>query len=143
MAALLIEYGAEICARVADGRTILHLAAQQGHVPLIKLLLERSQLNTKIKEEREAAATALEEANSNDASETSSVEIIDKEELSDYPGEVNWNSNDDNEEPEVTEPEKIEDDIIDINIPDWDYKVNRVYLIGYSISIHIYMLLGR
>ncbi|KAI8049744.1 ankyrin repeat-containing domain protein [Syncephalis plumigaleata] len=128
MATLLIDHGAEICARVADGRTVLHLAAQQGHVPLIKLLLARSQLNEKIKEEREAAAAAaaLDETMSDAVSETSSVEMIDKEELSDYPGVINWNSNDDNEDPEVTDPEKIEDDIIDVNIPDWDYKMSAM-----------------
>ncbi|KAI9597685.1 ankyrin repeat-containing domain protein [Syncephalis fuscata] len=114
VAAFLIDQGARICARVADGRTVLHLAAQQGNSEIIRLLLARSEENRKAKEARESAAM-----------EIFSIDIIEKHELSDYPGRINWDQEADGET-EKLEPEEIDDDIIDISVVDWDFQLTAM-----------------
>ncbi|KAI9597730.1 ankyrin repeat-containing domain protein [Syncephalis fuscata] len=123
VAAFLIDQGARICARVADGRTVLHLAAQQGDSEIIRLLLARSEENRKAKEARESAA--MEDVVSDTASEASSIDIIEKHELSDYPGRINWDQEADGET-EKLEPEEIDDDIIDISVVDWDFQLTAM-----------------
>jgi hypothetical protein len=51
----LIDAGARMMARLVDGRTALHLAAQLGLGRVVEKLLERSKLNKEKAEEEEAA----------------------------------------------------------------------------------------
>jgi ankyrin repeat protein len=48
---ILIAHGARLVARLADGRTALHLAAARGNVEMVKMILDKSEQN----EEEEAA----------------------------------------------------------------------------------------
>jgi ankyrin repeat protein len=48
---ILIARGARLVARLADGRTALHLAAARGNVEIVKMILDKSEQN----EEEEAA----------------------------------------------------------------------------------------
>ncbi|EAU38562.1 predicted protein [Aspergillus terreus NIH2624] len=41
----LVDHGARLTARVADGRTALHFAAARGAVEIVRILLNRSELN--------------------------------------------------------------------------------------------------
>ncbi|KAL5358884.1 ankyrin repeat-containing domain protein [Aspergillus floccosus] len=41
----LVDHGARLTARVADGRTALHFAAARGAVEIVRILLSRSELN--------------------------------------------------------------------------------------------------
>ncbi|RKP04376.1 ankyrin repeat-containing domain protein, partial [Thamnocephalis sphaerospora] len=120
MIELLLEHGARVCARISDGRTVLHLAAQQGDVAAVRMLLAQSEKNRIAKEEREAAAAANAEADDAD-SETSSIDIIEKSELSDFPGEIDWSD-------ESTAESKADedDDIMEIDIPDWDLQMSAM-----------------
>ena len=52
----LIDAGARITSRLVDGRTSLHLAAQNGLDHVVKKLLERSQANQKTEDEKKAAS---------------------------------------------------------------------------------------
>jgi ankyrin repeat protein len=49
----LIEHGARIISRLADGFTALHIAAQRGNAAMIKALLERSEANGEEEELKE------------------------------------------------------------------------------------------
>lgn len=50
----LIEHGARLTARLADGKTALHLAASRGQVEMIRILMARSVENEEAEEERQA-----------------------------------------------------------------------------------------
>ncbi|KAF5656927.1 ankyrin repeat protein [Fusarium heterosporum] len=48
----LVEHGARLTARLADGKNALHLAAARGDVEIIKILMEKSIENEEAEEER-------------------------------------------------------------------------------------------
>jgi hypothetical protein len=125
VAARLVDAGARMSARLVDGRTALHLAAQLGMPGLIEALLARSAQN---------AAAA--EAESLPASEEHKDEDDDERPSSDD----DWSSDDAHEERsrakkdgatkdapaeavvsgEVPEDIMDEPDVLDVNLPDWD-----------------------
>lgn len=49
----LVDHGARLTARLADGRTALHLAASRGNTGMIKLLMEKSIENEEAEEEKQ------------------------------------------------------------------------------------------
>ncbi|KAI0151968.1 ankyrin [Hypoxylon sp. NC0597] len=49
----LVDNGARLIARLADGRTALHLAAARGDIEMVKILLEKSNANEEEEEERQ------------------------------------------------------------------------------------------
>ncbi|KAM0251165.1 hypothetical protein ACHAP5_001762 [Fusarium lateritium] len=49
----LVEHGARLTARLADGKNALHLAASRGDVEIIKILMEKSIENEEAEEERQ------------------------------------------------------------------------------------------
>ena len=51
----LISAGARLVARMANGHTALHLAAERGHVPIIEAIMERSERNEAEHEEVKSA----------------------------------------------------------------------------------------
>jgi len=50
----LVDHGARLTARLADGKTALHLAASRGQTEMIKILMEKSIENEEAEEERQA-----------------------------------------------------------------------------------------
>ncbi|KAI1364570.1 ankyrin repeat protein [Xylaria arbuscula] len=48
----LVDHGARLVARIADGRTALHLAAARGNLEMAKILLEKSNANEEKEEEK-------------------------------------------------------------------------------------------
>ncbi|KAI0521370.1 ankyrin repeat protein [Xylaria bambusicola] len=48
----LVDHGARLVARIADGRTALHLAAGRGNIEMVKILLEKSNANEEEEEEK-------------------------------------------------------------------------------------------
>lgn len=100
IAKLLIEKGASISAVRFDGRNILHLASQLGNLELIDMLLQKSKENQQLKE-----AKTSEDKRSDTGSDQEGFQIIERSEAT---GE---------DDSEVIP----EEDILDINLPDWDY----------------------
>ena len=49
----LVDHGARLIARLADGKTALHLAAERGNVEIVKILMEKSVANEAEEEEKE------------------------------------------------------------------------------------------
>ena len=149
----LIDAGARMMARLVDGRTALHLAAQLGLGHVVEKLLERSKLNKEKAEEEEAAEEAKAgetgadeddpmDGASEDKEDAKSEDIGDDEdgdededeggESSDgfeviNPEEVNEGAD---ANANIPEDDEDEPDILDVNIPDWDYGLTPL---GYAI----------
>ncbi|RYO79042.1 hypothetical protein DL766_009476 [Monosporascus sp. MC13-8B] len=49
----LVDHGARLTARLADGQTALHLAAARGNVHMVTILLEKSNINEEEEEEKQ------------------------------------------------------------------------------------------
>ncbi|TGJ87446.1 hypothetical protein E0Z10_g1316 [Xylaria hypoxylon] len=49
----LVDHGARLVARIADGRTALHLAAARGDIEMVRILLEKSNANEEEEEEKQ------------------------------------------------------------------------------------------
>ena len=79
----VIDAGARLVARLADGRTALHLAAQRGDIQIIRSILERSERNEEDHGEKEALKKEerkkAREAGTTDKAQTEAV--ISKKEL--------------------------------------------------------------
>jgi len=137
-------------ARLVDGRTALHLAAQLGLGHVVEKLLERSKLN-KEKAEEEDAAKESEEGDkaadeddpmggvSKDNEDAKSEDIGDDEDeeeeedgCSDDYEVINREEANDGVAADANIPEDDGDepDILDVNIPDWDYGLTPL---GYAI----------
>ena len=55
----LVDHGARLIARLADGQTALHLACTRGDINMVKILLERSEANEAEEEEKEEIGKKL------------------------------------------------------------------------------------
>lgn len=147
----LIDGGARMMARLVDGRTALHLAAQLGLSHVVEKLLERSNLNKEKAEEEEETAMETEEGEKvSDKDDPMDGTSKDKEE--DAKSEDIGEDDDDDEEEgdddefEVIDREEANDgaaadanipdddedepDILNVNIPDWDLGFTPL---GYAI----------
>ena len=145
----LIDAGARMMARLVDGRTALHLAAQLGLGHVIEKLLERSELN-KEKEEDEKATTEAEEGKTTadeddpmDGTSKDKEEEAKSEDIGADDDEEEAKEDDDYEiidradvivgvgaDANIPEDDEDEPDILDVNIPDWD---NGLTPLGYAI----------
>lgn len=137
----LINAGARMMARLVDGRTALHLAAQLGLAHVIEKLLERSKLNQEKAEEEEAVKEAEKGADEDDPMDGSGKDKEDdarSEDIGDdsEEDEEDGDDDDDDDDYEVIDREEAnggigtdanipeddgdEPDILDVNISDWD-----------------------
>ncbi|KAK2836870.1 hypothetical protein FQN49_006637, partial [Arthroderma sp. PD_2] len=137
----LVEHGARLIARLADGRMALHLAATRGNIEIIRILLNKS-------EENEAAEEAKKDMLRQEARNTDDeMDIVDEDpERSDN---GNCRDSDDGKTSFVTgsfvdvkkgvdgyrdgdnvpdEDNASEPDIIDINALAWDSKASPLHL---------------
>ncbi|KAH9847724.1 ankyrin [Lenzites betulinus] len=130
----LINAGARMTFRLVDGRTALHLAAQLDLPVVIHKLLERSAINAeKAKEESEVSKDDGEPADPEEDKmdvDESSEEDGDGEERNS--SEDDWSSDDEGKSKsahkapkpdtsQIPEDNKDTPDVIDINLPDWDF----------------------
>jgi len=140
----LVEAGARVTARLADGRTPLMLAAEVGSVEVAQLLLDRSKKNAEeeaakqkakeIEEQEKAAAKAAEE--------TSIAKSGSDDGSGEHDSEKSWNEVDDNASSEAVEvkkedaipsgeadpvlDEELLPDIIDLSAVDWHFHFNAL-----------------
>ncbi|KAK0492741.1 ankyrin repeat protein [Armillaria luteobubalina] len=135
----LIDAGARISARLVDGRSALHLAAQYDLLSVSQKLLERSAKNqTMVEEKHDDPSPPAERPSSEDdwTSEDDGVVSLDDEaDGDDEDGVDNSDSDSDGakdkgdeykrdnrmqETADVFEDEQNIPDILDVNSPDWD-----------------------
>ncbi|EPS41484.1 hypothetical protein H072_4612 [Dactylellina haptotyla CBS 200.50] len=154
---ILLDAGAKMVWRIVDGRTALHIAAARGESEIVKLLLLKSQENEEIRDEREdreRAAKGLpakkegedeemeDKQENNDEDEDMAEEDEDEDiEMVSEDGsvtartarsgassfvEVNKKKS---EEPEAGAlgAEEEQDDVLDLNLTDWDYQMSPLH----------------
>jgi ankyrin repeat protein len=110
VAQILVDAGARLTARNYDGRTILHLACQMGNTGLLETILKKSKANEEEKDKRGDTTDTTDAENSSDSD--GGFEKIKRSEARE-------------ELDEFAEPE--DDDILDVNLPDWDCCLNPLH----------------
>ncbi|KAK0455652.1 uncharacterized protein EV420DRAFT_1692258 [Desarmillaria tabescens] len=138
----LISAGARMSARLVDGRSALHLAAQYDLLPVLKKLLEYSAKNeTVVKEEEADEAVAAERPSSEDDWTSEDDGVVSLGDEDDGGGEDSNSDNEDGDSGEedgdeiderqssnpvkeeltnALEEEQNTPDVLDVNSPDWD-----------------------
>ncbi|TDL26647.1 ankyrin [Rickenella mellea] len=129
----LIDAGARMTARLVDGRTSLHLAAQYDLPEVVGAMLERSGFNEKEAEEKERAekeAKAIEEEKDADGDSTMADDDDGSEAIS---SEDDWSSEEEEEKKSDTKKSGQADsamipddnlelpDVFEVDALDWDF----------------------
>lgn len=133
----IVDSGARMIARMADGKTALHLAASRGSVEIIRILLTKSNENeeeeAKLQESRsKEKRRQLKESNDSgdDENEDSDEEMLDADDISrtsasfvkiDKDGNEAQGSSDDDEN-------NLDPDVFDINVVAWDSLASPLHL---------------
>ncbi|KAJ7165671.1 ankyrin repeat protein [Mycena crocata] len=136
----LVDAGARMTARLVDGRTTLHLAAQQDLLPVVRKLLERSAVNAEAlpkdadadDKDKDTVMAEPDRPSSEDdwSSEEDGMSASDEDEDADSEGSDNAkpkkaDAAERQSEPptnvgDLPEDETDEPDVFDINLADWD-----------------------
>ncbi|KAJ6544391.1 hypothetical protein B0H19DRAFT_1170529 [Mycena capillaripes] len=142
----LVDAGAQMTARLVDGRTTLHLAAQQDLLPVVRKLLERSAVNAEKRgknvdeeEDKDKGIKADPDRPSSEehwSSEADDMAVSDEEDGGsggsdgDKPGKANAADKQQSEPPanvgDLPEDETDQPDVFDINLADWDMTFTAV-----------------
>jgi ankyrin repeat protein len=141
----LVKHGCRLVARLADGRTALHLAAARGDIPILKIIMEKSEANEaeeEMKEIRRKGAKTKKEPPFPDPTNNGELDHSDEGELVDDDGSRDGVQSMatgsfvkvDHGKPE-TEGENLpeddnmdEPDFYDVNVLAWDTKVSPLHL---------------
>ncbi|CAG7956753.1 unnamed protein product [Penicillium nalgiovense] len=130
----LVDGGARMIPRMADGKTALHLAAARGHAEIIRILLTKSNEN----EEEEAKKEEVLKKNGKSEPSTAEDEDVDMIDHNDAVSHtsasyVKVEAEEENEEEDLTtydtlEEDNLEPDIYDINVVAWDSRTAPLHL---------------
>jgi ankyrin repeat protein len=129
----LVDGGARMISRMADGKTALHLAAARGHAEIIRILLTKSNEN----EEEEAKKEEMLKMNDKSEPSTAEDEDVDMIDQSDAVSHtsasyVKVEAEKEDEEEDLTTYDTLEEDdepdIYDINVVAWDSRTAPLHL---------------
>lgn len=84
----LVEHGARLTARLADGKNALHLAASRGDVEIIKILMEKSIENEEAEEERQEKKRQAAKSSKSDVKKEASRDEASEEDNDESDGEI-------------------------------------------------------
>ncbi|CAG8909526.1 unnamed protein product [Penicillium egyptiacum] len=130
----LVDGGARMIPRMADGKTALHIAAARGHTEIIRILLAKSNQN------EEEEAKKQETLKKNDKSETEpstagdeDIEMIDQTDAVSRTSASYVKVEAEEDEEDLTtydmlEENDLEPDIYDINVVAWDSRTAPLHL---------------
>ncbi|TFK67259.1 ankyrin [Pluteus cervinus] len=149
----LIDAGARMTARLVDGRSSLHLAAQYDQRNVIKKLLEKSAVNDEQAKEAEEKKKQEAEAKKNKKKKDEDAMDEDGDDADEEAEEHNssdddWDSDgeakkkgDEEKEPEnsgdIPDDALDEPDVLDVNVPDWDFAFTPLCYAVLSGSLEI------
>lgn len=153
----LIDAGARMTARIVDGRTALHLAAQLNLPAVVRKMLERSAVNDE--EAKAAAAKEAEEKAHKAAEKDSQMNVEDEIDIENSDGEDDdmrdsseddWSSDGDGAAKKSADgadsgiiPEDTEDepDVFQVDALDWDYMLSALDYAVAAGSVEVVELL--
>ncbi|CAG8242404.1 unnamed protein product [Penicillium salamii] len=133
----LVDHGARMIPRMADGKTALHIAASRGDVEIIRILLTKSNQN---EEEEFKKQEQLKEATSEKEAATDVTDVAQEDhpmdDASDQDEDMSHTSASyvkvEPEEPLVTydtiEENELEPDVYDVNVVAWDSRASPLHL---------------
>lgn len=146
----LVKHGARMIARLADGRTALHLACARGNLEVVKILLEKSEANEEeeakreelrkeIRDKKKSAVPSRKDKSNEDESGDDDVEMIEADDATDGMDldskssssfvKVKRSADVSTEEELLEEEDDAEDpDIFDINVLAWDVACSPLHL---------------
>ncbi|KAJ6144623.1 hypothetical protein N7470_008518 [Penicillium chermesinum] len=126
----LVDHGARLIARMADGRTALHIAAARGRVEIIRILLTKSNQN----EEEEAAKDSSRKTREGEKTDDSEegVEKKDADDMSRTSASFvkidHEDAFEEGDEALLADKNELEPDIYDINAISWDSLTSPLHL---------------
>ncbi|KGO72463.1 hypothetical protein PITC_076400 [Penicillium italicum] len=129
----LVDGGARMIPRMADGKTALHLAAARGHVEIIRILLTKSNGN---EEEETQKQNSLK---NNDKSkvppsteEDEDVDLVDQDDAMSHTSasyvKVEGEKKEDLTTCDTLDENNLEPDVYDINVVAWDSRTAPLHL---------------
>ncbi|OQE46390.1 hypothetical protein PENCOP_c001G08769 [Penicillium coprophilum] len=129
----LVDGGARMIPRMADGKTALHLAAARGHVEIIRILLTKSNEN---EEEEANKQDALKKSKSSEAKpktdEDEDIDMIDQADVMSHTSasyvKVDADEKEDLTTYDTLEENELEPDVYDINVVAWDSRTAPLHL---------------
>lgn len=120
----IVDHGARIIARMADGKTALHLAAARGNTEMVRILLKKSNENEEKEGQKPPPTDAHQPEDSDEemcldnASHTSASYVkIDQDGAEEVPPAF-----------DTFEENELEPDIYDINVVAWDSLTSPLHL---------------
>ncbi|KAE8349898.1 hypothetical protein BDV28DRAFT_151457 [Aspergillus coremiiformis] len=133
----LVDHGARLVSRLADGRTALHLAAARGSVEIVKILLLKSEGNeAEVEKKHELCRETEDGGGQSDTNEfqreLKDIEILSAEaDITTYTSGsfVNVQKESDDTVGKLPEDENMQEpDIYDINVLSWDSHASPLHL---------------
>lgn len=145
----LIEHGARIVARLADGKTALHLAAMRGDTSMVSALLRKSEANEEEEARKKSQRDRARNVAKNIEAKSGKIDVdsTDKEgsdisllEDSDHSQDNDTDAVTDGSYVKVKQPEKSEEkevyddankddpDVYDVDVVAWDTPVSPLFL---------------
>jgi ankyrin repeat protein len=141
----LIKHGCRLVARLADGRTALHLAASRGDIEILKLIMEKSEANEAEEEMKEirrkdakvkGKVSSSSQTDADDLAHSDDGELVDDDSSEDGAPSMATGSfikvdhSKDKTEGETLPEDENDDepDFYDVNVLTWDTKVSPLHL---------------
>ncbi|KAJ5684217.1 uncharacterized protein N7477_000562 [Penicillium maclennaniae] len=126
----LVNHGARLVARMADGKTALHLAAARGNVEILRILLLKSSENEEAEVQDKKRENGFDEIPEDEIEGSSQLDSVTRTSGSYVKIEV---ADDDNDESDAADGSSIEGnddtpDIYDINAVAWDSLTTPLHL---------------
>ncbi|KAJ9481742.1 hypothetical protein VN97_g11719 [Penicillium thymicola] len=128
----LVDGGARMIARMADGKTALHLAAARGHVDIIRILLTKSNENEEEEANKQDALKNKVNPETKPSAENEDIEMVDQDDAMSHTSASYVKVESEEEENLTThdtlEENELEPDVYDINIVAWDSRAAPLHL---------------
>ncbi|KAK2757575.1 hypothetical protein FQN54_004544 [Arachnomyces sp. PD_36] len=153
----LLDNGARIIARVADGLTAFHIAVRRGDVRIVQAMIDRSLKNAAEEDEKKAAKSHAKDASTAEADQDAGSVVSDDSDVVMLDDQASENSDHSDtltqgsfvKLSEVPDPTQVQEedgdsgepDIIDPNAPAWDYLTAPLHLAIMGGHIEIVRLL--
>lgn len=128
----LIDGGARMIPRMADGKTALHLAAARGHVDIIRILLAKSNENEEEEAKKQDALKNKDKPETKPSAEDEDIDMVDQDDAMSRTSASYVKVESEEQENLTTydtlEENDLEPDVYDINVVAWDSRAAPLHL---------------